>query len=126
MKKLSAFLPTLCTGCTVYSKTTFDKTGDWVNIVYLSPTVHCPLFKILFQFLMLIICLKHFIQHCFICCLSDSTVLEDTGIGPRTVATLALAAYLFSDKYEVTLIKKKLSSYVRKYSEGSGCKVIND
>jgi hypothetical protein len=31
-------------------------------------------------------------------------VLEDTGIKPRTVATLALAAYLFSDKYEVTLI----------------------
>jgi hypothetical protein len=35
---------------------------------------------------------------------SPSTVLEDTGIEPRTVATLALAAYLFSDKYEVTRI----------------------
>ncbi len=32
-----------------------------------------------------------FIQHCFICRPSDSTVSEDAGIGPRTVATLALA-----------------------------------
>jgi hypothetical protein len=28
------------------------------------------------------------IQHCFICCLSDSTVSEDAGIEPRTVATI--------------------------------------
>ncbi len=32
-----------------------------------------------------------FIQHCFICRPSDSTVSEDAGIKPRTVATLALA-----------------------------------
>jgi hypothetical protein len=32
-----------------------------------------------------------FILHCFICRLSDSTVSEDAGIKPRTVATLALA-----------------------------------
>jgi hypothetical protein len=31
------------------------------------------------------------IQHCFICRPSDSTVSEDAGIGPRTVATTALA-----------------------------------
>jgi hypothetical protein len=31
------------------------------------------------------------IQYCFICCLSDSTVSEDAGIVPRTVATTALA-----------------------------------
>jgi hypothetical protein len=31
------------------------------------------------------------IQHCFICRPSDSTVSEDAGIEPRTVATLALA-----------------------------------
>jgi hypothetical protein len=31
------------------------------------------------------------IQHCFICCPSDSTVSEDTGMEPRTVATMALA-----------------------------------
>ncbi len=33
----------------------------------------------------------YFIQHCFHCCPSDSTVSEDDGIEPRTVATLALA-----------------------------------
>ncbi len=32
-----------------------------------------------------------FIQHCFICRPSDSTVPEDAGIEPRTVATFALA-----------------------------------
>jgi hypothetical protein len=31
------------------------------------------------------------IQHCFICRLLDSTVLEDAGVEPRAVATLALA-----------------------------------
>ncbi len=31
------------------------------------------------------------IQHCFICRPSDSTVSEDAGIDPRTVATLASA-----------------------------------
>jgi hypothetical protein len=31
------------------------------------------------------------IQHCFICRNSDSTVSEDAGIEPRTVATKALA-----------------------------------
>jgi hypothetical protein len=30
------------------------------------------------------------IQHCFICGPSDSTVLEEAGIEPRTVVTLAL------------------------------------
>ncbi len=33
----------------------------------------------------------YFIQHCFICRPSDSTVSEDAGIEPRTVATAALA-----------------------------------
>ncbi len=32
------------------------------------------------------------IQHCFICCPSDSTVSEDAGTEPRTVDTLALTA----------------------------------
>jgi hypothetical protein len=31
------------------------------------------------------------IQHCFICRPSDSTVSEDAGLEPRTVATTALA-----------------------------------
>ncbi len=30
------------------------------------------------------------IQHCFICCPSDSTVSEDVGIEPRTVAKMKL------------------------------------
>jgi hypothetical protein len=33
----------------------------------------------------------YFIQHCFICHPSDSTVSEDAGIEPRKVGTLALA-----------------------------------
>jgi hypothetical protein len=32
------------------------------------------------------------IQHCFICRVSDSTVSEDAGIEPRTIANLALKA----------------------------------
>ncbi len=36
--------------------------------------------------------LIYVIQHCFICRPSDSTVSEDAGIGPRTVATVALTA----------------------------------
>jgi hypothetical protein len=35
----------------------------------------------------LIFLYMYFIQHCFICRLSDSTVSEDGGIEPRTVAT---------------------------------------
>jgi|688.fasta_scaffold1000116_1 hypothetical protein len=42
------------------------------------------------------------IQHCFIYRPSDSTLLEDAGIDPRTVATSALAAYLLSNKHELT------------------------
>ena len=34
---------------------------------------------------------KYCMQHCFICRPSDSTVSEDAGIEPRTVATSALA-----------------------------------
>ncbi len=37
---------------------------------------------------------EYFIQHCFICCSSDSTVSEDAGIEPHwTVATLSLAVW---------------------------------
>jgi hypothetical protein len=32
----------------------------------------------------------YYIQHCFMCRPSDSTVSADAGIGPRTVATSAL------------------------------------
>ncbi len=34
---------------------------------------------------------QYFIQHCFICSPPDSTVSNDAGIEPRTVATTALA-----------------------------------
>jgi hypothetical protein len=34
---------------------------------------------------------KYCIQYCFICCALDSTVSEDAGIEPRSVATMALA-----------------------------------
>jgi hypothetical protein len=34
---------------------------------------------------------RYLIQHCFICCRSDSTVSEDALIELRTLATLALA-----------------------------------
>jgi hypothetical protein len=34
----------------------------------------------------------YFIQQCFICCPTDSTVSEDAGIEPRTAATLTLTA----------------------------------
>ncbi len=30
----------------------------------------------------------YFLGHCFICCLSDSSLSEDSGIEPRTVAEL--------------------------------------
>jgi hypothetical protein len=33
----------------------------------------------------------YFLQHCFFCRPSDSTVSEDAGIEPWTVATMALA-----------------------------------
>jgi hypothetical protein len=43
------------------------------------------------------------IPHCFICRPSDSTVSEDAGIEPRTVATmvLALAVFIFDKKTDV-------------------------
>ncbi len=59
------------------------------------------LFEYLFPYTWYLILLKgifcfflfmYVIQHCFICCPSDSTVLEDAGIEPRTDASLALTA----------------------------------
>jgi hypothetical protein len=49
--------------------------------LYLIAVKHnCPRFLPLFKF-------KYFIDHCFICHLSDSTVSEIAGIEPRTAAT---------------------------------------
>ncbi len=54
------------------------------------------------------------IQHCFICGPSDSTMSEDAGIEPRTVATLALRArrsnYLGQPYAKVDLISKPEST----------------
>jgi hypothetical protein len=38
----------------------------------------------------------YYIQHCFICRLSDSTGSVDAGIEPRTVATLTLTARCYN------------------------------
>jgi hypothetical protein len=50
----------------------------------MSPTCHTRPFKFSFSFFL------YFIQHCFICRPSDSTVSEEAGIETRTVATTAL------------------------------------
>ncbi len=59
----------------------------------------------------------YFIQHCFICRLSDSTVSDNTGIEPRTLATLALVVTLYTVKkvsdffvpsWDVTITKLSL------------------
>jgi hypothetical protein len=47
-------------------------------------------FSFRFSILFFIFC-SYYIQHCFICRPSDSTVPTDAGIEPRTVATGALA-----------------------------------
>ncbi len=51
--------------------------------------------------------LFYFIYHCFICRPLDSTVSEDAGIEPRTVATLALAGRR-SDYSAIDLILSRL------------------
>jgi hypothetical protein len=43
------------------------------------------------QFIFFLSFLSYYIQHCFICRPSNSTVPTDAGIEPRTVATSALA-----------------------------------
>jgi hypothetical protein len=51
----------------------------------------------------------YFIQHCFICRPSDSTVSEDAGIEPRTVATSALAVRRSSHSATLHLIHTRLT-----------------
>jgi hypothetical protein len=55
----------------------------------------------------------YYIQHCFICRPSDSTVSEDAGTEPRTVATTALTVgalttwlNLIHEIYQFFLVKK--------------------
>jgi hypothetical protein len=43
------------------------------------------------EYIQTLILMGNFIQHCFIYRPSDSSVSEDAGMEPRTVATVALA-----------------------------------
>jgi len=52
----------------------------------------------------------HYIQHCFICRPSDSTVTEDAWIEPRTVATSALAL-TYALTIRLDLIPSKLYGF---------------
>ncbi len=56
--------------------------------------------------------LKYFIQHCFICRHSDSTVSEDAGIAPRTVTTLALTFRYSRVTIQLDLILKWISGNI--------------
>ncbi len=65
------------------------------------------------------------IQHCFICRPSDSTVLEDAGIEPRTVATTALAVRRSrrsarSHPQATDLIHNRPQTYLRRVAERFG------
>ncbi len=58
--------------------------------------IHCvfdqiPKLQNFFIYIFWGIFFSYYIQHCFICRPSDSTVPTDAGIEPRTVATGALA-----------------------------------
>jgi hypothetical protein len=59
--------------------------------VYLLRTAVPPLIFFFFWGGGFFLFLSYYIQHCFICRPTDSTVLTDAGIEPRTVATGALA-----------------------------------
>ncbi len=52
----------------------------WTDVVFGCPLLKGPKHEIFFFF-------SYYIQHCFICRPSDSTVSTDAGIEPRTVAT---------------------------------------
>jgi hypothetical protein len=52
----------------------------------------------------------YFIQHCFICRLSDPTVSEDAGIEPRTFATLAVRRSDHSARYHPELVTYSLKN----------------
>ncbi len=53
---------------------------------------------------------SYYIQHCFICRPSDSTVPRDAGIEPRTVATGALTVRR-SNHYRLHLIRNQARSH---------------
>jgi hypothetical protein len=80
--------------CTVYICFKDSKNDVLAHfLIYLSFTLekYMHLVALTRRFFWIFLCM-YFIQHCFICRLpSDSTVSEDAGIEPRTVATSALA-----------------------------------
>jgi hypothetical protein len=64
----------------------------------------------------------HCLQYCFICRPSYSTVSEDAGIEPRTVATSALAVRR-TNHYRLDLISSRLEHYQEKiWKYTGGCK----
>ncbi len=63
--------------------------GDPSRLFILCEPIQILSFKIFFWGIFYFF--SYYIQHCFICCPSDSTVPSDAGIKPRTVATGALA-----------------------------------
>jgi hypothetical protein len=66
---------------------------------------HIPSFTYIFSCVNIFFCIfwgdffSDYIQHCFICRLSDSTVPTDAGIEPRTVGALALCQFVLNYDY---------------------------
>ncbi len=74
-----------------FCKNPCDK--DWENFLLLfAKSLRMTHILSINFFLRVIFWIFHIIQNCFICRLSDSTLSEDSGIEPRTVATLVLTA----------------------------------
>jgi hypothetical protein len=63
--------------------------------------------------------LSYFIQHCFICHPSDSTVPTDAGIKPRTVATGALTVRL-----SIPVLRIRNFCFGSGYGSGSGRQLV--
>jgi hypothetical protein len=64
----------------------------------------------------------YFIQHCFTCRPSDSTVSEDAGIEPRNVATSALAVRSSINSARSHTLIKLAGAYIdmAQWAEGHG------
>jgi hypothetical protein len=61
---------------------------------------------------------SYYIQHCFICRPSDSTVPTDAGIEPRTVATGALAVRRSNRQWYLDMyVYRKQSSHIAQNAE---------
>ncbi len=62
---------------------------------------------------------KYFIQHCFICRPSESTVSVDAGIELRTVATLALAVRSDSLTTRLDFMPNSARSHLMRVIDGT-------